>query len=315
MPSKSKRLVRFIFTRFVFASGIAHLIWRLFWRDRVAVILYHDPKPETLDAHLTYLKTICDLVPFSEANKPGNGRRRAAITLDDGHAGNAALLPVFIKHDVRPTIYLCSSIVGYERTHWWMHPGAAHAGVERLKSMTNDERLATLRASGFEQDSTPRRSKPSGLRVEQIEAMRPYVDFQSHTRFHPILTRCDDAVCHEELSGSKREIEQLTGDACEHFAYPNGDYGSREVAMLKSCGYRSARTCDIGWNDHHSDPFRLKAFDVPDDSTVEWFKAQLTGITLYLRYVRQGGGLAGRKPQVGSAGPDAAFVANAVARE
>ena len=41
----------------------------------------------------------------------------------------------------------------------------------------------------------------------------------------------------------------------------------------------------------------LKAFDIPDDSTVEWFKTQLTGITLYVRYLRQGGGFAGRKPQ------------------
>ena len=56
-------------------------------------------------------------------------------------------------------------------------------------------------------------------------------------------------------------MEQLTGAACEHFAYPNGDYGSREIATLEAAGYKTARTCDIGWNDHKTDPYRLKAFD------------------------------------------------------
>jgi peptidoglycan/xylan/chitin deacetylase (PgdA/CDA1 family) len=285
-----------MFTRILFSSGIAAAIWRLFWRDRVAVMLYHDPSPETLDAHLTYLKTICDIVPFSAASQPGNGRRRAAITLDDGHVRNADLLPVFIKHQVRPTIFICSSIVGHRRMHWWLHPGASHEGVERLKRLANDERLGTLQAHGFQQDCAAE-DEPSGLSAEQIEAMRPYVDFQSHTRFHPILTRCSDDLCFEELAGSKEEIERMLGGTCEHFAYPNGDYGEREIAMVKAGGYRSARTCDLGWNDHKTDPFVLKAFDIPDDSTVEWFKTQLTGITLYVRYLRQGGGFAGRKPQ------------------
>jgi peptidoglycan/xylan/chitin deacetylase (PgdA/CDA1 family) len=298
MPSKPKIVLRTLFTRFVFSSGIAAAIWRVFWRDRVAVILYHDPSPQTLDAHLTYLKTVCDIVPFSEVNTPGRGRRRAAITLDDGHARNADLLPVFVKHNVRPTIFICSSIVAQPRTHWWLHPGVAQVGVEQLKKMKNKERLGTLRAAGFKQDAAAGESRASGLSAEQIQAMRPYVDFESHTRFHPILTRCDDAECKEELVGSKQEIEQMLGGTCQHFAYPNGDYGPREIAMLKAGGYRTARTCDLGWNNHKSDPYRLKAFDIQDDSTVEWFSAQLTGITLYLRYLRQGGGWAGRKPQV-----------------
>jgi peptidoglycan/xylan/chitin deacetylase (PgdA/CDA1 family) len=283
-----KSLVREFLTRVLLFPGVATAIRIVLWRDRVAILLYHDPSPATLDAHLQYLKDKVEFIPVSQVNSPGNGRPRAAITFDDGHVGNADLLPVFIKHGVRPTIYLCSSIVAHERTHWWLHPIAQEAGVKRLIRMKNDERLAELDARGFRQDHLSGDVKVSGLSDAQIQAMRPYVDFQSHTRFHPTLTRCEDEECEEELVGSKVEVERIVGRPCEHFAYPYGIYGSREVAILKAAGYKTGRTTDVGWNDERSDPFRLKAFDIEDDSSVPWFAAQLTGLTLMPRYLRLG---------------------------
>jgi peptidoglycan/xylan/chitin deacetylase (PgdA/CDA1 family) len=293
----ARTLLRESFAQAMVYCGIAKAIRSLLWRDRVAFLVYHDPHPDILDKHLEYLKTICHIIPISQANAPGNGRPRAVITLDDGHARNEQLLPVFIKHDVRPTIYICSSIVAHARSHWWLDPSAKDADVERLKRLTNQRRLAELGALGYRQDGHTSPENTSGLSAAQVEAMRPYVDFQSHTRFHPILTRCDDRECIDEIGGSKREIEELTGAPCEHFAYTNGNYGSREMAELKQAGYKTGRTCDVGWNDEHTDPFRLRAFDIPDDASVTWLVAHLTGIPLYLRYVRQSGGWNGRKPQ------------------
>jgi peptidoglycan/xylan/chitin deacetylase (PgdA/CDA1 family) len=303
-----KSLLRESFARLVIWSGLAMGVRAVLWRDRVAVLLYHDPRPEILDSHLGYLKRICDIVPLADLDKPGNGRPRAVITLDDGHAGNAALLPVFIKHGVRPTIFICSDVVGHPRMHWWMHPAAMQTDTERLKRLPNRDRLRELAALGCDEQVSVNSGRvdpahgggdmrPTGLSTEQLEALRPYVDFQSHTRSHPILTRCDDAECEDEIAGSRCDIEQLTGQTCEHFAYPNGNYGEREIRLLKAAGYRTARTCDVGWNDQRTDRMRLRAIDIHDDSTLTWFAAQLTGIPLFLRYWRQGGGLAGRKPQ------------------
>jgi peptidoglycan/xylan/chitin deacetylase (PgdA/CDA1 family) len=289
-----KAVLREAFAQFVIATGIARATRAMLWRDRVAILLYHDPDPVTLDQHLTYLRTICDLVSLDQLDMPGAGRPRAAITFDDGHAGNAQLLPVFIKHKVRPTIFLCSGIVGRPRRHWWLHPGARQAGIERLKRQTNVQRLAELEAYGYHQD---RDDRASGLNTEQLVAMRPFVDFQSHTRFHPILTRCEDRECEDEIVTSKHEIEALIGTPCGHFAYPNGNYGAREINILKAAGYRTARTCDVGWNDPGSDPFRLRAIAIADDASTKWFAAQLTGIPLFLRYLRGGGGWTGRRRQ------------------
>ena len=288
-----KTLLKDMLARVAIASGIVYATRALLWRDRVAILLYHDPDPQTLDAHLAYLKTICDLIPLEDLHKPGNGRPRAVITLDDGHAGNAQLLPVFVKHGVRPTICLCSRIVGRPRTHWWLYPGAEHAGIERLKRETNDQRLAELEVLGFHQDVDDR---ATGLTFEQIDAMRVQVDFQSHTCFHPILTRCSDDECGDEIRRSKREIAELVG-SCEHFAYPNGNYGTRELEYVKAAGYKTARTCDVGWNDMHTDPFRLRTLIISDHAPVRWFALQLTGIPRLIAYWRAGGGLRGRFPQ------------------
>ncbi|MGF6969717.1 peptidoglycan/xylan/chitin deacetylase (PgdA/CDA1 family) [Paraburkholderia sp. WC7.3g] len=283
-----KPLMREIFTRALLVAGVPTAVRALLWRDRVAILLYHDPTPATLEAHLEYLKDKVEFVPLSEANSRGNGRPRAAITFDDGHVGNADLLPIFVKYGVRPTIYICSSVVAQQRTHWFLDPVAKRANVKRLIRMKNDERLAELAARGFQQDQLNESAIVSGLSAAQIQTMRPYVDFQSHTRYHPTLTRCDDDECFEELAGSRIEVERLVGKPCEHFAYPYGIYGPREVAMLKVAGYKTARTTDVGWNDQSSDPFRLKAFDIDDDSSVSWFAAQLTGFTLAPRYLRLG---------------------------
>lgn len=278
----------------VVVTGLARATRAWLWRDRVAVLLYHDPDPATLDKHLSYLRRFCDLVPLTDVASPGNGRPRAAITLDDGHAGNAALLPIFIKHNVRPTIFLCSRIVGRPRSHWWLHPGSLRAGHERLKRMTNAERLAELAANGYHQDGDDR---PTGLTVEQMEAMREHVDFQAHTRFHPILTRCNDDECATEIGESKHELEVLLSNPCEHFAYPNGNYGDREVEIVKAAGFKSARTCDIGWNDPRSDPFRLRTIIIDDTASTLRFAAQLTGIPVFLRYLKEGGRWNGKFPQ------------------
>ncbi|SAK48424.1 polysaccharide deacetylase [Caballeronia catudaia] len=290
----AKRTLQRVLARGITTFRFDRALRQLLWRDRVAVLLYHDPRPDTLDDHLTYLKSFCDFVPLSQVASPGNGRPRAAITLDDGAVGNADLLPVFIKHNVRPTLFLCSQFVGRPTMHWWLHPAAKLAGIERLKRLSNVERLAELGKYGYQQ---AHEGEGTGLTTAQIETMRPFVDFQAHTRFHPILTRCDDRDCEEEISVGKSELESMLGTECEHFAYPNGNFTEREIRFVKAAGFKTARTCNLGWNDSRSDPYRLKTIVIDDDAAVWWFAAQLTGIPVFLRYLRHAHNFSGNSPQ------------------
>ena len=70
----------------------------------------------------------------------------------------------------------------------------------------------------------------------------------------------------------------------EHFAYPNGDYGEREIEYVKKCGYKSARTIDCGWNSINTDPFKLKVTGVQDDASINKLCAQISGFFPILRY-------------------------------
>jgi peptidoglycan/xylan/chitin deacetylase (PgdA/CDA1 family) len=289
-----KALLKEALVRVLNGIGLTRAIRALLWRDRVAILLYHDPNPETLDRHMSYLSKFCDFVPLEDFRRPGKGRPRATITLDDGHAGNAQLLKVFMKYKVRPTIFLCSQIVGRPRMHWWMHPGAERAGLERLKRQSNGARVAELEQAGFLQDGD---EKATGLTADQIEQMRPFVDFQSHTRFHPILTRCADIECEEEIAGSRQEVEALVNRPCEHLAFPNGNYGPREIEFARAAGYKTARTCDVGWNDQRTDPFRLRAMIIDDHASTAMFAVQLTGIPRLVKYYFRSRRWDGRFPQ------------------
>jgi hypothetical protein len=54
---------------------------------------------------------------------------------------------------------------------------------------------------------------------------------------HPILTWLDSKTLLEELEGSKRAIEHLTGNDEIHFAYPDGIFSDRELEAVQKVGY------------------------------------------------------------------------------
>src|ERR1035441_10495319 len=80
----------------------------------------------------------------------------------------------------------------------------------------------------------------------QINEMRDYVNFQSHTIFHPCLTKCNYDEAKEEILKSKIILERDYQLNINALAYPNGDYTNREIVICKSAGYKCAITVDAG---------------------------------------------------------------------
>jgi peptidoglycan/xylan/chitin deacetylase (PgdA/CDA1 family) len=294
-------------------SGLAWLVRNTYARGRVSIVLYHDPDPETLARHLAYVGeryTPISLDRLVGALRSGDWSeippRSIVITIDDGHAGNARLLEVFERHRVRPTIFICSQIAGTTRQFWFEHlEDLDPERVEELKPVATEQRLAELeRRSGFTVDREYGEGRRQALSREEIAAMAAGCDFQSHTRFHPILTSCSRRLAEEEIAGSRAEVEALTGAPCRHLAYPNGSYSEREVALAREAGYESARTVDIGWNGPGADPYRLRILSVADGYPVNMLAADLTGLKWLSRLARRQGGLDGRfRPRWGGGAP------------
>jgi len=269
-------------------SGAPWWLRRRHRRGFATILFYHDPKPAVLDAHLAHLGRHHHFVTLDEIVRALHaGDLRAlpesslAITFDDGHRGNYELLPVFRKHGIVPTIYLCSQIVGTPRHFWFQLPGV---DSEPYKGLPNAQRLDALKRDvGWE----PARAYPiaerQALSDREIDEMAPHVDFEVHTRFHPVLPRCDAEEAWEEIAGSKRELEARLGRECRHFSYPNGDFGARDAELARRAGFASARTTELGWVGPTADAFRLPCFGITDTASVRVLAAQLSGIPSWVR--------------------------------
>ncbi len=273
-------------------SGIAAMMRATVARRRTSILLYHDPTPEVLDAHLTYLRAHYTPISLDTLVNALRGRtfgqlppRSVVITIDDGHRRNRDLLDVFRRHEVVPTIYLCSQIVATDRHYWFLDT----PDPEPLKALPNNERLATLAEAGFVQDADFPTDTRQALSAAEVAEMRDDITFGGHTRFHPILPMCADHEAEQEIAVCRDEVTALVERPCNHFAYPNGDHSPRDVGAVQQAGYRSARTTATGWVGPHTDPYRLPILGVPDDASVTRVAADLAGVTSWLAHHWTGG--------------------------
>lgn len=171
--------------------------------------------------------------------------RYIAVTFDDGYHDNlTAALPVLERHGIPATIFVASSIIdGTSTYHWYRDPPRALAWDE----------IRDLVAGGL-------------------------VDVQAHTRSHPRLPWVDDARAEDEIAGSKHDIEAQVGYALTSLSYPHGQYGAREVALVRAAGYRAGVTTDNGVNEGGGSPDELRRTFVSGTDGDRDFEARLTGL-------------------------------------
>jgi peptidoglycan/xylan/chitin deacetylase (PgdA/CDA1 family) len=263
-------------------GGLWFLARHTYLRGKVGILVYHDPTPRALERHLAFLSRryrFVSLDALVDALQTGGWSslppRSLVFTLDDGWRGNRELLDVFARHGVTPTIFLCTGIVGTRRRFWWR--GLDAPTRHRLYRVSNRERLEILRRElGFEQTAESDDGEVEALSRGDVQAMQGAVDFQPHTRFHPLLPTCDDAEAEAEIAGSRTDLATLTGGEGRHFSYPHGRYGERELALVRNAGYVSARAFGGGFNDARTDPYELRAVGVRDTSSLNMLAATLT---------------------------------------
>ncbi|MBI3899630.1 MAG: polysaccharide deacetylase family protein [Gammaproteobacteria bacterium] len=248
-------------------TGLPLLLRELVQRRRVSILCYHDPRPEVLEAHVRYLRRHYSIISLRQyldwRRQPTTPLppKPLILTLDDGHRANYLLRGIFRRHKLPATIFLCSEIAGTWRHFWWKAATSAEVR-EQLKRVPDSERHRLLAETGFtEQKQYPERQ---ALSLREIKALKPLIDFQSHTRFHPLLPRCSDERVAEEIQLSKTELEDRFGLRIYALAYPNGDYTDREAECAQRAGYECALTIDGGYNTDTTDAFRLRRIRMSD---------------------------------------------------
>lgn len=266
-------MIRYLVFALLRYSGIAWLWRETVQRKMVTFLLFHDMEAKQGERNLAYLKRHYNIISLADYLQAVRGsmilpHKAVVITFDDGHISNHLLLPAIKKLHMPVTIFLCSAVVGTGRHFWFRHSQEVMERVEMLKRIPNTQRLEELKKYGY--DQRREYDDKQGLQKEQIEEMKPYIDFQSHTCFHSILPQCDDLCAQKEIAESKHELEKRFGLSINALSYPNGNYSTRDIQIAKEAGYECGITVDFGYNDLKSDLFRLKRISAGDaQSTVE----------------------------------------------
>lgn len=268
-------------------SGLAWLWREMVQRRKVTFLLFHDMEAADAERNFGYLKQHYNIIGLNDYldavhNKKHLPNKAVVITFDDGHASNYALLQIIRRMQIPVTIFLCSSIVGTHRHFWFRHSTEIKPQVEALKKIPNEQRLERLRQYGFVQEQEY--DEIQALSKEQIEEMTPWVNFQSHTCFHPILPQSDYTTAENEIKDSKQQLEETFGLTINALSYPNGDYSERDIYLAQTAGYECGVTVDSGYNDMKTDLFRLKRFSVNDAKNTTELMVKASGCYALLKH-------------------------------
>lgn len=264
-------------------SGISAISRNLLQTKKVTILMFHKPQPDFFDTAISELKKRYNIVSFEEFLKYQNGEKNALpqkaliITLDDGWKSNADLMPIIRTRQVPITIFLMGGIVN-TMYHPWFSKIENQKEKKTLKTISDSARMAKLKHKGFEE--THEFPERIVLNQEEIKAMQEtgLVTFGSHSLFHPILPKCNDARAAKEIQLSKEKIEALTGTPCHLFSFPNGEYSERDIRLCRKAGYQAAVTLDVGFNQLGDDLFRLKRISVPDNGSISELLVKSSGL-------------------------------------
>jgi len=81
----------------------------------------------------------------------------------------------------------------------------------------------------------------------------------AHTVDHPPdLKTLSYLEVRNQIFDNKKYLTNILQKPVEHFCYPKGKYGDREVEIVKKTGFRTARTTQVLNIKKPDDPFRIK---------------------------------------------------------
>ena len=203
------------------------------------ILCYHKIAPPMTGARIKglYLEPKLFLRQMSEITQAGltssflgcsdvSKNETITITFDDGFVSNLIeAVPLMKKVGVQAINYLVADRLG-QTSDWEAREGG------EADPLMDESQVREWLAAGH-----------------QIGA---------HTCTHPRLSQLSDAQANEEISASRKKLEDRFGLPVEHFAYPYGDYNERTVELVRQAGFETAVTMHRGVNLPNTPLFELK---------------------------------------------------------
>lgn len=132
-------------------------------------------------------------------------------------------------------------------------------------------------------------------RSQVLEMAATGIAIGAHSRTHADLRRCGPDDLRREVSGSKDDLEDLTGRAVSSFAYPAGLLNEQVVHAVAVAGFTSGMTTRHGWWRPATDLLRIPRGFVEDFSEATFAAAARGGLNVLgplgaIRQQARGGG-------------------------
>lgn len=164
-------------------------------------------------------------------------RRPIIITFDDGYRTNAQIAaPLLHRFGFTATIFLVSGYIG--RTNRWDEQ-------ERQEALLDLDDIRALQRDGIE--------------------------FQSHTRSHPRLSKLSRDEAFLELRDSRLALEDMLGIRVSVVAYPWGECNAPTAALASEAGYEAGAIVRRRTNFAHTPLFELRRIGVNHETTLGRF--------------------------------------------
>ena len=231
-------------------GGGAHILtYHQVRASRAEVIdAYNEVALDRLEEHLAALgEAGLEMITVSELwarlQAGGDPHRLVALTFDDGLVEHLDLVvPALQRAGAVATFYLPSGCLGRPASE------VGYAGHH-----LDAAEVRRLRAEGME--------------------------IGSHSRSHAVLARLDAAALAAEISGSRRDLEEILGQAPRSFSYPYGSrrtFDARVSAAVRSAGFETAVSTIPGTNLAGTPPYALRRLAVyqGDDARLVVAKAR-----------------------------------------
>lgn len=273
------------------ATGIVkNAIQKSMQGDHIIAIYFHNPSRKEFEESVKWLLkhkfqfiSPEDLLLIVQNKKPFP-KGAIMITVDDGWKSNEAnIVEVANKYRIPVCIFVATEAVEKGK-YWW--PKVIRANrlnpkvipdVQELKKIPNSERLELI-----DQIKEPKKYGREAMDIDQIKRISksPYIHIGAHTHSHPILPNCSYEQSFEELKLSKEKLESWTGKPITTFAYPNGDFTTREIVFLSQLNYQLAFTCEPTFikTQHLLSPLKIPRFAFLEGATMAENICRMVGI-------------------------------------
>ena len=182
-------------------------------------------RPKRFDEQLSALRDL-SLAPgtLDEFAKAHNDR--AIITFDDGFTSVLRnCLKILSRHNFRAIEFLVAGSLG-KQNHWDIAKG------DVPEELMDESQIREWLAAGHQ--------------------------IGSHSMTHRNLRHLNPVEMREEISGSKKFLEDRFGIEVRHFCYPYGSWNETVRNLVIEAGYRTACTLEFGVNDAKTPPHEFR---------------------------------------------------------